>query len=111
MALPMQYALEKDFSRHFRPFDRVIYFSDNECNRSTRGLKTVQGLVDTYRAKYNPRFWVHGVDLQGYGTQQFCGSQFNLIAGWGESVFQFILLAEKGVSTLVRTIEEYEPGA
>lgn len=106
LSLPMQFALEEDATRNLKAFDRVIYFSDNECNR---GLETtVQGMVDTYRRKYNRDFWVHGVDLQGYGTQQFCGSKFDLIAGWSDKVLSFINLAEKGVGTLVKEIETYQ---
>ena len=108
MGLPMQFALEEDGARELKPFDRVIYFSDNECNaRGFRLHDTIQGQVDRYRADYNPDFWVHGVDLQGYGTQQFCGKRFNLITGWSESVLEFINLAERGISTLVTAIEEY----
>lgn len=108
MDLPMKFALEKDKSARLKPFDRVIYFSDNVCNHSSYGLKTVQSMVDKYRDTYNPDFWVHGVDMQGYGTQQFCGKNFNLIAGWSEKVLDFILLAEKGIGSLVQTIEEYQ---
>lgn len=111
LSLPMKFALEEDDTRKVRPFDRVIYFSDSECNSSWDGLnKTVQSSVDTYRRKYNPDFWVHGVDLQGYGTQQFCGRNFNLMAGWNENVLPFILLAEKGIGSLVETIEAYAVG-
>ena len=108
MELPMKYLRNEDKSANLKPFDRVIYFSDNQCNHSSYGLKTVQGMVDKYRNTYNPGFWVHGVDLQGYGTQQFCGKNFNLIAGWSEKVLGFILLAEKGIGSLVQTIEEYQ---
>ena len=109
LSLPMKYALEEDKSVALKPFDRIIYFSDNECNSSYRGLyQTVQGLVDSYHSRYNNNFWVHGIDLQGYGTQQFCGKQFNLIAGWSESVLPFINLAEASISTLVETIDKYE---
>lgn len=109
LSLPMHFALEKDMARNIRPFDRVIYFSDNECNSAYRGIEsTIQGFVDTYRNKYNKNFWVHAVDLQGYGTQQFCGARFNLIAGWSERVFSFINLAEAGAGSLVREIEEYQ---
>ncbi|MBR2836648.1 MAG: TROVE domain-containing protein [Coriobacteriales bacterium] len=109
LSLPMKYALTEDASANLKPFDRVIYFSDNECNSSYRGLyKTVQDLADTYRSKHNKDFWVHGVDLQGYGSQQFCGNRFNLISGWSDSVLPFINLAESGISTLVKTIEAYE---
>ena len=109
MDLPMIYALEEDGSRDIKPFDRVIYFSDDECNSYSRGLeRTVQGLADKYRAEYNKDFWVHGVDMQGYGSQQFCGSQFNLIAGWSDSVLPFINLAERGIGSLVSEIAKYE---
>ena len=108
MDLPMKFALEEDKSASIKPFDRVIYFSDNVCNSSSYGIKTVQSMVDKYRKKYNPDFWVHGVDLQGYGTQQFCGKNFNLIAGWSDKVLEFILLAEKGIGSLVQTIEEFQ---
>ena len=108
MDLPMKFALEEDKSASIKPFDRVIYFSDNVCNSSSYGIKTVQSMVDKYRKKYNPDFWVHGVDLQGYGTQQFYGKNFNLIAGWSDKVLEFILLAEKGIGSLVQTIEEYQ---
>lgn len=108
LSLPMKYALEEDSTRHIKPFDRIIYFSDNECNNSYRGApKTVQGLADKYRAEFNKDFWVHGVDLQGYGTQQFCGKRFNLIAGWSEAVLPFILQAERGMASLVETIAAY----
>ena len=108
MELPMLFALEEDKTARIKPFDRVIYFSDDQCNYSRGGLKTVQSFVDQYRERFNPDFWVHGVDLQGYGTQQFCGKNFNLIAGWSEKVLDFILLAEKGMGSLVQTIEEYD---
>lgn len=109
LALPMKFALTEDQARNVKPFDRVIYFSDNECNRSSRGIvATVQGMVDSYRRNYNPEFWVHAVDLQGYGTQQFCGKNFNVIAGWSEAVLPFINLAERGMGSLVEKIESYE---
>ncbi len=109
LSLPMRFALEEDGSRALRPFDRIIYFSDNECNSSYRGLaRTVQGMADQYRSRHNPNFWVHGVDLQGYGSQQFFGSRFNLIAGWSDRVLPFINLAEAGVGSLVSAIASYE---
>lgn len=105
LSLPMEYALKIDKGKRFKPFDRVIYFSDNECNR---GLETtIQGLADKYRRKYNKDFWVHGVDLQGYGTQQFCGARFNLIAGWSERILSFITLAEAGMGNMVKAVEAY----
>lgn len=85
--------------------DRIIILSDNECNSSWRG--TVQSYADQYRHKTGNDIWVHAIDLQGYGTQQFHGPKTNVIAGWSEKVFDFILLAEEGVGSLEKKISEY----
>lgn len=90
--------------------DRIIIISDNECNSgySMWGHKTVQTLADEYRRKTNRDLWVHAIDLQGYGTQQFAGPKTNLIAGWSEKVFNFITLAEQGEGNLERAIANYK---
>lgn len=108
LSLPMKFALKEDKS--IVPFDRVIYFSDNECNSgfSSRNIITTQSLVDEYRKKFNKDFWVHAVDLQGYGTQQFIGDKFNVIAGWSEAVLPFINTAEEGIGSMVKMIEDYK---
>ena len=85
--------------------DRIIFISDNECNY---GIRAMQSYADQYRRELNPDCWVHAIDLMGYGTQQFCGKNTNVIAGWSEKVFDFILLAEQGEGTLEKRIEEYE---
>lgn len=90
--------------------DRLIILSDNECN-SGGGFycrKPVQALADEYRRKTNNDLWVHAIDLQGYGTQQFHGKKTNIIAGWSEKVFAFIKLAEQGEGSLEKAIEQYE---
>lgn len=86
--------------------DRIIVLSDNECNGGYWS-KPVQSLADEYRRKSGKDIWVHAIDLQGYGTQQFHGKKTNVIAGWSEKVFDFIKLAEQGESNLVKTIEQY----
>lgn len=87
--------------------DRVIIISDNECN-SPWFRRPIQSLADEYRRKAGNNFWVHAIDLQGYGTQQFHGPKTNIIAGWSEKVLQFIQLAESGAGSLQRKIENYE---
>lgn len=85
--------------------DRVIVISDNECND---GWNTpVQTIADAYRKQTGNDIWVHAIDLQGYGTQQFYGSKTNVIAGWSEKVFEFIKLAEQGEGNLEKAIEAY----
>lgn len=90
--------------------DRVIVLSDNEVNSgySWYSHKTVQALADEYRRTTGNDIWVHAIDLQGYGTQQFAGAKTNIIAGWSEKVFDFILLAEQGEGTLEKAIAAYE---
>lgn len=89
--------------------DRIIIISDNECNSSfaSRFRGPVQTLADRYRKESGNDIWVHAIDLMGYGTQQFAGPKTNIIAGWSEKVFDFILLAEQGDSNLVKAIENY----
>ena len=90
--------------------DRVIILSDNECNSGISWWrhKTVQTLADEYRTKSGNNIWVHAIDLQGYGTQQFAGPRTNIIAGWSEKVFDFIALAEQGEGNLEKKIEAYQ---
>jgi len=104
--LPFLYMLE-----HKLYVDRVIMLSDNEVNVGVHGRgfygggKTIQQSADECRRTLNPDMWVHAVDLQGYGTQQFIGGKTNIIAGWSEKVLEFILLAENGVDSLINRIE------
>lgn len=86
--------------------DRIIILSDNECNGGWWS-KPVQSLADKYRKSSGNDIWVHAIDLQGYGTQQFHGKKTNIIAGWSEKVFDFIKLAEQGEGNLTKTIENY----
>ena len=86
--------------------DRVIVISDNECNGGWYG-NTVQSIADRYRKESGNNIWVHAIDLQGYGTQQFAGPKTNIIAGWSEKVFDFILLAEQGEGSLEKVIAAY----
>ena len=89
--------------------DRIIIISDNECNQYRQDKKmVVQALADEYRDVSGIDIWVHAIDLMGYGTQQFAGARTNIIAGWSEKVFEFILLAEQGAGTLEETIARYE---
>lgn len=88
--------------------DRIIILSDNQCNGSGRYTrKTVQALADEYRKKTGNDIWVHAIDLQGYGTQQFHGAKTNIIAGWSEKVLEFVQLAECGEGSLAQMIETY----
>ena len=87
--------------------DRIIVLSDNMNNNSSWSSKPTQRYADEYRKITGNDIWVHGVDLQGYGTQQFHGAKTNIIAGWSEKVLDFILLAEQGEDTLIKRISNY----
>lgn len=97
--------------------DRLIMISDNEINTSPVGgwwgiprgyAGTCESLAQKYRSTINADLWVHAIDLMGYGTQQFIGGKTNIIAGWNEKVLEFIALAEEGIDTQVKRIEEYK---
>lgn len=104
MGLPFQKMIDDNVKA-----DRIIILSDNECNfGGGHYRRPVQALADEYRRKANNDLWVHAIDLQGYGTQQFHGKKTNIIAGWSEKVFAFINLAEQGEGTLEKAIEQYE---
>ena len=105
--LPLEAMLEDNLF-----VDRLIMLSDNEINTSWNsggywGRKPCQPLADEYRKKINPNLWVHAIDLQGYGTQQFIGKNTNIIAGWSEKLLEFINLCEEGIDTQIKRIENY----
>jgi 60 kDa SS-A/Ro ribonucleoprotein len=85
--------------------DRIIILSDNEINYGYGAV--CQKYVEEYKRKVNPKVWVHAIDMMGYGTQQFAGSNVNIIAGWSEKVLDFIYQAEEGIETLAGKIENY----
>ena len=89
--------------------DRVIVISDNECNSgySWYHRKTIGQLADETRRSVGRNFWVHAIDLMGYGTQQFTGPETNIIAGWSEKVLDFIRIAEDGKHSIFEKIDGY----
>ena len=89
--------------------DRVIVISDNECNSgwSVWRHKSIGQLADETRRSVGADFWVHAIDLMGYGTQQFSGPKTNIIAGWSEKVLNFIRIAENGKHSIFEKIDGY----
>lgn len=85
--------------------DRIIILSDNEINYGYGAV--CQKYVDEYRRQINPNVWVHAIDMQGYGTQQFYGERVNIMAGWSEKILDFIYQVEEGTESLVGKIENY----
>jgi hypothetical protein len=112
ITLPIQYLLRNKIF-----VDRIILLSDNQINYgwdrvNNRGFtsqtKTAcQKYIDLYRKEINPNVWVHAIDLQGYGTQQFKDNKTNIMAGWSERIFEFIDLTEKGIDTLIKKVDTY----
>ena len=103
MALPFTKMIDDKINA-----DRIIVLSDNMNNGWPWGnSRPTQHYADEYRRISGNDIWVHGVDLQGYGTQQFHGKKTNIIAGWSEKVLDFILLAEQGEDTLIQRISNY----
>lgn len=93
--------------------DRIVILSDNEINSGYNQIswlnrqETCQAYVEQYKKEINPDVWVHAVDLEGYGTQQFNGKNVNIIAGWSEKLLEFIGLAEEGIENQLKRISEY----
>ena len=105
MDLPFELMISKRIQA-----DRIIIISDNMCNcgYTWYNNKTVQSRADEYRRITGNDIWVHAVDLQGYGTQQFHGDKTNIVAGWSEKLFDFIRIAEAGESSLEKAIASYQ---
>ena len=102
MSLPFQKMIDDKIHA-----DRIIVLSDNMNNCGFWGNSPTQRYANEYRKITGNNIWVHGVDLQGYATQQFHGAKTNIIAGWSEKVLDFILLAEQGEDTLIKRISNY----
>ena len=102
MSLPFQKMIDDKINA-----DRIIVLSDNMNNVGLWCDSPTQHYADEYRRITNNDIWVHGVDLQGYGTQQFHGAKTNIIAGWSEKLLDFILLAEQGEDSLMQRISNY----
>lgn len=100
LTLPIKYLLNQKIK-----VDRIIMLSDNEINAGYS--RTCQAWVDKYRKDINPDLWVHSIDMQGYGTQQFIGEKTNILAGWDEKVLEFIPRVEEGIGSLKDEIENY----
>lgn len=105
LKLPLEEMLGKEIYA-----DRFIILSDNEINSNSYWggfTKTCQSLVDQYRNTVNKDLWVHAIDLQGYGTQQFIGGKTNIIAGWSDRVLEYISKVEGGLDNQVKDIEKF----
>lgn len=114
VGLPIAYILDNKIK-----VDRIILLSDYEVNRQMTRVVKIQGkdtfvemscsqLLDEYMKKVNPDVQFHGIDLIGYGTQQFKGKNVNILAGWSEKIFDVINLSEQGFGNLVKIIENYD---
>lgn len=85
--------------------DRIVLLSDLQCYTSDmrfRGDESLAAEWHKYRRQVNPAAYLYSVDLAGYGTSQFIPAdrQTVLLAGWHESVFEFVRHHENGSSAL-----------
>lgn len=109
ITLPLKYAIQNKIF-----VDRIIILSDNEINSGWDGTHwrrsssvSCQALANEYKNKINPNVWIHAIDLEGYGTQQFKGDHVNILAGWNEKILEYISLMEEGNISLRNKIEGY----
>lgn len=97
-------------------YDRIIVFSDMQTYTSSEGFGQ-QGnkggdLFGQYCSTYNKDCFMHSFDLAGYkGTSPFDMTRKNvsLYAGWSDKALALISLSEKGITSLVKEIENYNP--
>lgn len=99
MELPFNEAIAKKID-----CDRFVVLSDNEVNGYYSS--PIQTLADQYRGKTGKNVWVHAVDLQGYGTQQFKGARTNVLTGWSEKMLEFIPMVENAEGGMIDEIEK-----
>ena len=99
--------------------DRIVILSDMEVNsdcslsfwhgdEDVYGKKAVQTHLGKYRERVGHDVWCFGWDMAGYGTTQFDGPKFAVLAGWSEKVIPLIAMVEAGTSSLVDEIEGIE---
>lgn len=114
IGLPIAYLLDKNIK-----VDRIILLSDCEVNSQIREVVKLQSgdkvvemscaeLLNKYISEVNPNVKFHGIDLVGYGTQQFKGKNVDILAGWSEKIFDIIHLSEQGYGNFVKIIENYD---
>lgn len=90
--------------------DRIIMLSDNMCNYDffSEHETNAQKALNTYRKNINSDVIMHAVDLMGYSTKIFKNEKTNnYIAGWSEKLLEYIMLYEKGITSLEKDIAEY----
>ena len=84
--------------------DRILLFSDMQCYDTRdpgryygrpKGASLAEELKQ-YKANVNPDVYLYSVDLAGYGTAQFAGTEPRvcMIAGWSERLLNFIPIFE-----------------
>lgn len=82
--------------------DRIIIFTDEQIYGGDLSY-----WWSAYR-RIAPDCWLHLVNLAGYGTVPVMGDHVSHIAGWSESIFQFIAHVEQGTGTMIKHIESIE---
>lgn len=93
--------------------DRIIVFSDMQAYDHSLGYgrnveSEVENKLAQYRKEVNPDVWVHSIDLSGEGTVKAKGPKVNLIAGWSERIFEFIVLSEGSEGNIIDRIANYQ---
>jgi hypothetical protein len=94
-------------------YDRIIVFSDMQTYTMTEGYAHTSSKGGDLFAKYSSKYkecYLHSFDLAGYrGTSPFdmTKPKVSLYGGWSDKSLSLISLSEKGISSLVKEIENY----
>jgi hypothetical protein len=89
--------------------DRFINFSDEQCYSEDGRNCTLTTAFLNYRRQVNPNAKMYSIDLLGYGTVNWPKETPGVytIAGWSNSIFNFIEAAENGSNILNLISEDY----
>ena len=98
-----------DFIKNIkRKYDRIFIFSDMQPwvhSGYHRGyIKTPQTVLNEYKKETKIDPFVYTFDFTGYTTTQFIGDKICSIAGFDESVFDFLKKLEVDKESLIKSI-------
>jgi hypothetical protein len=94
-------------------YDRIFLFSDMQCynsyERDGKG-RDLNSYITQYRKEINPNCRLYSFDVASYGLLKFPENDPLTcpIAGYSDSIFQFVPMFEDGRETMVKKIETFK---
>ena len=103
--------IHKAFELVSKKYDRIVIFSDCQTydNNFSYGFSPTQNdCLKNMKKRTNSDPYIYSVDLMGYGTLQFPESKIALIAGFSDTIFDLMSVAETDKDALVNEIKKVE---